>query len=172
MSFPGTEVICLKGNHEQAALEFLDRNADGSDWLKYGGRETLSSYGVDTGRKEGDQAWLNSVKEAFRAAFPERHLAFLKSLKLYWRYGDYLFVHAGIDPALSLENQTEKELLWIRGPFLNSVRKLPFIVVHGHTPEVKPVWDGRRIGVDTGAYISNILTAVKLYKGEVSFLAT
>jgi len=83
-----------------------------------------------------------------------------------------IILHAGIDPARALENQTDKEFLWIRDPFLKSVRKLPYIVVHGHTPEEKPVWDGRRIGIDTGAYITRRLTAVKLHEGTVRFLST
>jgi len=36
------------------------------------------------------------------------------------------------------------------------------VVVHGHTPYSEPFLDGRRIGVDTGAYATGVLTAVRL----------
>ena len=171
LTFSGTELIFLKGNHEEAALNFLDGGAALIKWLDYGGKETLSSYGIEVPKNtEGKN--LLALREKFADAIPDHHLAFLRGLKSYWISGEYLFVHAGIDPAKPLEAQTDKEFLWIRDPFLKSIRKLPYIVVHGHTPEEKPVWDGRRIGVDTGAYITRRLTAAKLYGGDVMFLST
>jgi len=83
-----------------------------------------------------------------------------------------MFVHAGIDPTKPLQSQSDDEFLWIRDKFLKDKDKLPFIIVHGHTPEPEPIWDGRRIGVDTGAYLSGKLSAVRLRNGQVSFLST
>lgn len=166
------ELIFLKGNHEAAVLDFIDQPETGTRWLKFGGRETLSSYGVSipSGIEAPDQ--LQKLREIFVEKLPAHHLTFLRSLELFKVELDYMFVHAGVDPTKPLIAQTESEYLWIRKPFLKSMRKLPLIIVHGHTPEPNPVWDGRRIGVDTGAYLSNKLTAVRLINGNVKFLST
>ena len=172
LTFTGTQLIFLKGNHEQAALDFLDMTSLDRNWLKFGGKETLSSYEISVPETVSSDEQLLSLKAKFAEILPAHHLAFLQNLKSNWATDGYLFVHAGIDPARPIEDQSDTEFLWIRDPFLKSVRKLPFIVVHGHTPEPSPVWDGRRIGVDTGAYISNKLTAAKLHAGAVTFLST
>ena len=40
------ETIFLKGNHEQAVLDFLDDPNLNEDWLHWGGDKTLESYGI------------------------------------------------------------------------------------------------------------------------------
>ncbi len=172
VSIVDTEIIFLKGNHEQVAIEFLNQENSEIKWLDYGGVETLSSYGLDVKDAKPEGAELSALKSQFADALPNHHLRFLNGLKSYWIRDEFMFVHAGVKPGKPVESQTDKEFLWIRDDFLNSIQKLPFIIVHGHTPEPEPVWDGRRIGVDTGAYISNTLTAAKLYKGSVEFLST
>ena len=39
--------ICLCGNHDQAFLDFLNQPSMAHEWLEFGGKETLSSYGID-----------------------------------------------------------------------------------------------------------------------------
>jgi len=93
------------------------------------------------------------------------HLDWLESLPLYAERGQYLFVHGGVRPNVPLEKQADKDLLWIREPFLNgNDHHLPYIVVHGHTPtpnfevEVHP----HRIAIDTGVCFKGKLTALPL----------
>ena len=172
IKFDHTELIFLKGNHEEAALKFLDMEQSDTAWLSYGGRETLASYGISCPSEGLDEISLINVKATFKEFLPSHHLAFLEQLQSYWISGQYMFVHAGIDPKKPPEEQSDKEYLWIRDGFLSSIRKLPYIIVHGHTPEDSPTWDGRRIGIDTGAYISNRLTAVKLVHDSIDFLST
>ncbi len=168
----GSELIFLKGNHEQVALEFLDLENLNDKWLSYGGIEALASYGLSVQPGEINQIKLVELKKKFKETLPDHHLRFLEGLHSYWVRGKYMFVHAGVKPGEPLLNQTDMEYLWIREEFLDGIQKLPLIIVHGHTPESSPVWDGRRIGVDTGAYISNKLTAVKLLGGSVNFIST
>lgn len=168
----GAELFYLKGNHEAAALDFIEDAEDGKKWLEFGGRETLASYGVDIPRDIEGSGKLEKARQSFLKSLPVHHLSFLSSLSSYKIERGYMFVHAGVDPHKPIENQTDNEYLWIRDAFLRSMKKLPFIIVHGHTPAKHPVWDGRRIGIDTGAYLSNRLTAVRLFNGKVDFLST
>ncbi|PHR94503.1 MAG: hypothetical protein COA69_00940 [Robiginitomaculum sp.] len=168
----GLNRVFLKGNHEQTALKFLEDPTVGVQWSEHGAIETLVSYGVNVPVQRNDlQAW-EDVNRAFAAALPQSHLDFMNSLKPYWIDGPFMFVHAGVDPNMPIDEQTEGEFLWIRDRFIQSRKHLPYIIVHGHTPEIKPVWDGRRIGLDTGAYMTGKLSAVRLFSGEVRFLST
>jgi len=80
--------------------------------------------------------------------------------------GDYLFVHAGVRPEVALEEQRPADLRWIRDPFLDHPRPLEKMIVHGHTVTEAPEMRAHRIGIDTGAYQSGVLTAIGLEDGE------
>lgn len=160
------QVESLKGNHEQALLQFLDDAAVGPSWVQHGGAATLMSYGVDVAQADPSKGWA-SVQAAFAKALPEAHRAYVASMKLWWERDDYLFVHAGVRPGLALDQQTEADLLWIRHEFLRHERPHPKrVVVHGHTPRRDPDLHRWRIGVDTGAYASGVLTAIRLKGAE------
>jgi serine/threonine protein phosphatase 1 len=156
----GDRWITLRGNHDQLVLDAVAGKSEAAfrQWMQKGGMETLASYGV--GRKEA------SLSRA-RRAIPSEHLSFLDALPFYFRAGDHLFVHAGIDPRRPFDRQSEAEMMTIREPFLRGSYLLPFTVVHGHVPSpAGPVVAAQRIGVDTGAYASGVLTAVALREGR------
>jgi serine/threonine protein phosphatase 1 len=73
-----------------------------------------------------------------------------------------VFVHAGLRPGLPLERQSDADMMWIREPFLGSQSTEPSLVVHGHTPAPEPEIRRNRIGIDTGAFATGRLTAVRL----------
>ena len=162
----------LKGNHEAAMLDFLDNAEAGLAWAQWGGDEALMSYGVKAPLSKTEIEPWSEAQSALKEALPESHLSFLNRLQLYVVRGDYLFVHAGVNPDRPLEEQGETEFLWIRDEFLSSRRQLPYTIVHGHTPEGQPYQDSRRIGCDTGAYMSGRLTAVRLENENVRFIQT
>jgi len=168
----GYERRCLKGNHEQSMLLFMEEPLENRAWLLQGGAETLVSYGVQPPAPVGarDEDWV-AVARALKAATPPAHLAFLNSLERYVVYGDYAFVHAGIDAARPLEEQTDDDLYWARDRFIASKRRFSHRVVHGHTPVDRPYADERRIAVDTGAYASGTLTAARFEGEDVAFLS-
>ena len=156
------EVRALKGNHEEALLAFLEDASFGPTWCENGGTQTLVSYGVNPPILRGDtEAWVEA-RNAFEQALPAEHLGFLASLELNVVYGDYVFVHAGLRPGVPLGAQQERDLLWIRQEFLSARRPFEKIVVHGHTPSEEPFMGAHRIGIDTGAYATGLLTAVRL----------
>lgn len=156
----GDRWITLRGNHDQLLLDAVAGKSEAAfrQWMQKGGIETLASYGV--GRKEA------SLSRA-RRAIPLEHLSFLDGLPFYFRAGAHLFVHAGIDPRRPFDRQSEAAMMTIREPFLRESHLLPFTVVHGHVPSPGgPVVAAQRIGVDTGAYASGVLTAVALRMGH------
>lgn len=159
------EVRALKGNHEEALLQFLGDPTFGQTWLDHGGGPTLVSYGVQPPAQRTDaEAWVK-VRDAFAEALPPEHLAFYQGLELMIVEGDYAFVHAGVRPGVSLADQSERDLLWIRQEFLQERGRFEKIIVHGHTPLEAPQLAPNRLGVDTGAYATGVLTAVRL-QGE------
>jgi serine/threonine protein phosphatase 1 len=110
--------------------------------------------------------------EALKAAVPQSHLEFLSALRTSLSVGQYFLCHAGIRPGVALERQSADDLLWIRGPFLDSRADFGKIIVHGHTPAEKPEVLANRINIDTGAYMTNRLTCVALGREPVRFLST
>lgn len=167
---PGVELRALKGNHEQAMLGFLDDPEVGPGWVAQGGAATLVSYGVAAPQTRIPTDIWSQASVALAEALPAEHVRFLQGLELYAEYGDYVFVHAGLRPGVPIERQNEKDLLWIRDEFLEETRAFPKIVVHGHTPEAEPFLGEHRLGLDTGAYATGILTAALLYGTERSIL--
>ena len=163
------ETCCLRGNHEQTLLEFLDDASLYRSWKDFGGRETLLSYGVMPPRFD-EPAALEETRTAFRSALPQSHLAFFRALPLSLAIGGYFFAHAGVRPGVDLEQQSAEDLLWIRDEFLLSSTDFGKIVVHGHTPTVVPVRRSNRVGVDTGAYATGLLTAAVLEGDDCRFL--
>lgn len=167
----GFEWRFLSGNHEAAMLRFLDDPLAGRAWLDHGGLQTLASYGVHPlPSAAAGPAEVSAAAAQLNDLMPDAHRVFLRTLERYVVLGDYCFVHAGIDPKRALDAQKDADLFWIRSRFLDDKRQLAYTIVHGHTPIAKPFQDGRRIGIDTGAYFSGTLTAVRLEGGAASFI--
>ena len=168
----GFEAHWLKGNHEAILLNFLEDARHLELWLMNGGQATMQSYGVDTEALAREGAGPETWRSAFAEALPQSHLRFFRNLKLSVGFGDYLFVHAGVRPGISLTAQTEQDLVWIRTPFLDHTSSFGKIVVHGHTPAHLPDVRSNRIGIDTGAVFTDRLTALRLQDGTREFLHT
>ncbi len=166
------ETYFLKGNHEAAMLQFLTDPSIGPRWAEFGGAETLVSYGVRPPRTRTSLEDWGRASEELQAVLPASHLHFLSNLDLSVRLGDYVFVHAGVRPGVPLDQQSEYDLLWIRDEFLVDRKPLGAVIVHGHTPTSAPHRDSRRVGIDTGAYLSGRLTAARFEHESVEFIAT
>lgn len=168
----GIEWHFLKGNHEEIMLRFLDDPSVGPRWCTYGGDAALASWSLKPPsighRKEG---WAHLSDELNHALTPPER-SFLDGLETQVVIGDYVFVHAGFRPGLALADQSDSDRLWIRGEFLDSDVEFDKIVVHGHTPVRSVYQDRRRIAVDTKAYSSGMLTALRLEGTARSLLQT
>ena len=157
--FPGSHV--LLGNHENWLLEATGGNWDAwEQWRMWGGRSTLAGFDIDADLAPA------SMREAFEERVPGL-LEFLRARPRRW-HGEgaaegCLFVHAGVDPAVPIDAQDERDLIWIREPFLSWPHPLELHVVHGHTiDEAGPVERVHRTGLDTGAYRTGRLSALVL----------
>jgi serine/threonine protein phosphatase 1 len=167
--FP-TGFIALKGNHELMFESFLHDPSVADQWRRFGGLETLTSYGIPVGSVMRGMGYEQAA-EALRAAVPRSHLEFIGALRTSLSVGRYFLCHAGIRPGIPLERQSVDDLLWIRGTFLNSRADFGKTVVHGHTPAEEPEVLANRINIDTGAYMTNRLTCVVLSKASMRFLS-
>jgi serine/threonine protein phosphatase 1 len=167
----GVKTTFLLGNHEEVLLRILrGDSALIAKWRSFGGAECLKSYGVDPARlSKLDEG---QALEIVRKAIPKAHVEFLESFADSCRFGDFLFVHAGIRPGIEIDQQRQTDLRWIREPFLLDDTDHGFVVVHGHTisreVEVRP----NRVGIDTGAYRTGVLTALAIEGARMWFLDT
>lgn len=158
----GLSLHFLKGNHEDRMQAFLADPAFGTGWSEFGGREALASYGLQPpGLSDGPDVW-EAARDALAEVLTPQDQRFLAGLKLSVSVGDYFFVHAGAEPGVALDEQDAQQLLWIRRRFLEDPRAFDKIVVHGHTPSDAVFADHRRIGIDTGAYATGVLTGLRL----------
>jgi len=166
-------VVCLRGNHDQYLLDFLDDPDCGSfdAWLFNGGETTLRDYGAEAGEAVlVGPSRRRALHERLVAAMPAAHRAFLDGLGHSLRLGDYFFTHAGVRPGVGLDAQAPRDLLWIREPFLSSPDDHGAVVVHGHTPSGEVVVRPNRIGIDTGAVFGGPLSCLVLEGGKAALL--
>lgn len=168
---PNVRTIFLLGNHEEVLLRILDGETSLiPSWLQFGGGECLESYGLAS-----DEVAIAEDEHALaliRRAIPPHHSDFLRSFVDSCRFGDYLFVHAGIRPGIALQDQRQSDLRWIREPFLLDESDHGFVVVHGHTIRREVEEKPNRIGIDTGAFATGILTALAIEGDDRWFIDT
>jgi len=168
----GFKAIHLIGNHDQEMLSFLDDPQQGSLWLSMGGGATVYSYGIRVPRNVPTTKRLTHIRDELRERLSGSHLRFLKGLSPSFTVGDYFFTHAGIDPDRTLDNQKTEDLVWGHEKFLGSGAAFEKIIVHGHTVGNEPVVCDNRICIDTGAFLSNVLTCLVLENDTRRFLST
>ncbi len=163
-TFPGS--IFILGNHEEYFLDFMHGMLGWNGlqaWMDNGGRQTLLSYGFDA---HDDDSLV------YQWLFKNRrdHLDLLQNARSMEVMGRYCFVHAGIDPTISLDRQAERQTRWIREGFLDYAGQTEKIVVHGHsiTPSKFPEVHGNRIAIDTGSYATGRIAAAIFESEELS----
>lgn len=149
----GPRCVFLRGNHDQMMLDWAD-HGEIDLWRTNGGLVTLQSYASPDGRID----------------IPDEHLAFLRRTRLYYDIPGFCFVHAGLDPEISVaENlrlRTAETFLWSRSHF-GRPRRWEKTVVCGHTPHPQPLLEPDLIGIDTGCCFPHLpglgrLSAIQL----------
>jgi serine/threonine protein phosphatase 1 len=168
---PFAKTVFLMGNHEEVLLRIVGGETGiVADWLRFGGAECIRSYGIDP--TDLQYRSPSEVPRMLRQAIPKEHLKFVSGFVDTASLGNYLFVHAGIRPGVPLSHQLPQDLRWIRLPFLEDETDHGRIVVHGHTITDSVDIRANRIGVDTGAYRSGVLTALGVESDDRWFLQT
>jgi serine/threonine protein phosphatase 1 len=157
--------IFLMGNHEQMMIDFLFNEINNLRyWLNLGADQTFRSYDIEVAEfiKDGfGSEKIRNLRIELYKKIPLTHKNFLKNLKLSYTVGNYLFVHAGINPKKSLSEQNQIDFLWSRSDqFFHKNFQYEKIVIHGHTPEKKVINFSYRINIDTGCFFSKKLSSV------------
>lgn len=166
-------VICLRGNHEQMMLDFLDDPASwGGRWVRNGGLQTLASFGIGGLSERATMEELIAASAAFERALPEGMEAWLRNLPYFWATGNVVCTHAAMDPSQPPDMQSRNTMLWGHEDFHRTARMDETWVVHGHTIVPEPAITAGRIAIDTGAYYSGILTAAAIAPDRCDFLST
>ncbi len=166
-----TNTYCIKGNHEEMLLSFLDDPVKhGPRWLRYGGLQTLASYGVSGVTETCQGSELEGVRNALYRAMGPEQVFWLRSLPLYHLNGNIAIVHAGADPRTDIHSQTARDLLWGHRDFGKVPRTDGLWVAHGHTIVDHPFAEQGIISVDTGAYATGRITVAGIGDGAAEFL--
>lgn len=163
----GFRRICLAGNHEEIAFDFLSNANYNNRWLDFGGREALTSYGLHDLDRDPTR-----LGRQLASHIPEEHIDFLGTLPSMLSVPGYCFVHAGVDPHLPFADQAERVLMWSRPhEFDWPSDGTGYRVIHGHTPVERADLTQQRINIDLGAYSTGRLGAIKITRaGESSVL--
>lgn len=156
------ERFCLAGNHEETMLDFLQNPRLDHPWLEFGGVETLRSYGISELPDE-----RRKLAALLKEAIPAEHTDFMMSLPSLLAAPGLCFVHAGVVNGVPLQQQQDKHLLWIRPKEqTTSGSENAFLTVHGHTPVRTVSMTDNRLNVDTGAFMTGRLSAVRITRDD------
>lgn len=167
------EQVFLRGNHEEMMLQSLQSAEMFDFWALNGGIATARSYGLDIAENTPvHELDSGAICRALSQAVPQSHKDFIRNLPVKVEAGDYLFVHAGVRPEVPLNAQSDRDCLLIRNEFLTYRGDFGKVVVHGHTPMPEPESLHNRISIDTGAFHTGRLTAVRLEEQSRRFFST
>jgi len=164
-------IICLRGNHEQMLMDFLEGH--NSIWLTpvTGGERTFEQYTRHPVRAQ-TEADLKEMRRLFEEKFPAEHLEFMRSLPFYYEDEHAIYVHAGLDEGKHPSESSPMSLLWMRDmDFYKNYRGKP--CVFGHTPTPLLPLRGRlgrhgiyishsAVGLDTGYNHQSPLSCLSL----------
>lgn len=144
-------VISIMGNHEEMMQGAIRKSVGWQFWHEVGGAEALASYGGS----------LDNI--------PESHLHWLSSLRPFYETATEIFVHANLEPRVTLANQTADYLRWrpVNGgeePHYSGKR-----VICGHTAQRSgfPLTFAGWVCLDTDAYQMQWLTCLDVTTDHV-----
>lgn len=167
------DAIIIKGNHDEMLEKFLEHPSENLTlYYMNGGESTIDSLlGRSTNRLHYEEN-VKEIKEKYPWLLP-----MLKCLPLYYEWGDYLFVHAGVNLQLSdWRDSTPHDFVWIREGFYDQPNHTDKKIVFGHTvtatlhPDMKnfDIWESGDglYGIDGGAVYGGKLHGIVLSPTE------
>lgn len=165
-------VTCLKGNHEDMLIDFIDHPEEkGPRWVRNGGLQTLAGLGIGGISEMSRGIKLREARNAMREAMGDDLIDWVRALPLIRWSGNVAVVHAGADPAIAIEDNSERTFLWGHRDFMTTPRTDGWWVVHGHTIVDEAVVEDGRISLDTGAFATGRLTAAIIAPEGIELVA-
>ncbi len=166
-----TSAVCLAGNHEDMMLKFIDHPVErGARWIKFGGLQTLASFGVSGVSTGSSGEALEYARDQLIEAMGDDLIDWLRALPTFWQSGNVAVVHAAADPSVPIDQQEERVLKWGHKDFRDKPRQDGIWTVHGHTIVDNPIIENGRVAIDTGAYATGRLTAASISHDGIDFL--
>lgn len=164
-------VLCLRGNHEQMLLDFIDRTS--TIWIdtSTGGDQTFAQYTGQPLRLQ-TEADFEVARQTIEQSIPHEQIAFFRQSPLFHEDDFALYVHAGLEDGKHPRESSPHALLWTRNlDFYKSYHGKP--CVFGHTPTPFLPLRGRlgrhgiyvfnsAIGIDTGYNMHSPLSCLSL----------
>ena len=131
------DAICLRGNHEQMLLNFLEDPGENMEhYIQNGGWGTIQQL-LGVKLSSSDQPAMKcpvQIAETINDNHPQL-MAWLDSLPYYYEFGNFVCVHAGVNLSLSDWRQsTKRDFIWIREPFFEGENQTGRQFIFGHTP--------------------------------------
>lgn len=168
---PASKITCLLGNHEAMMLGFLRDPVMNSNWLRHGGRQTITSFGIPGIPARSDEQALIETRDKLAEAMGDDLIAWVGALPSVFQSGNVAVVHAGADPNLPMTDQKQDSLTWGHPHFREIPRRDGVWIAHGHTIIEEPIALSGIISVDTGAYATGRLTAAFVSADGVEFVS-
>ncbi|WP_273727049.1 metallophosphoesterase [Brucella gallinifaecis] len=161
-------IISLIGNHDDGFVRYLTTGDTNGIFALHGGSDTARSYGVEVDYTDGASAAAGYKQLVDKV--PQAHIDYIRSMPSSVTFGDFFFCHAGVNPAVSLDEQDRDDLMWIRTLFLKWTDPLEKVIIHGHTPQSAIDVQTNRVNLDTYAWKSGKLSAIVIDGLEKRFL--
>ncbi len=167
MELKDNGAIVLRGNHDEMMVNSVDGVLGAKErWERNKGLATLQGY----------DSTLNTMTNPRTKEFTG-HVDFIRSLDYYYETDNYIFVHAGVEPGVSMASADTHKLVWIREEFYEKYTGAKTIIF-GHTP-THLLWGERKldvffgenniIGIDGGAAYGGQLNCLELPSKKVYY---
>jgi predicted phosphodiesterase len=165
------QVICLRGNHEQMLLDFVE--GTNNLWITpvTGGERTFEQYTGEPVVVNSEED-LNRLRQLVQSKIPAEHLEFFRQTPYFYEDDFAIYVHAGLEKGKHPRDASPQSLLWMRDMefYKNYSGKL---CLFGHTPTPFLPLRGRlgrhgiyisksAIGLDTGYNHTSPLSSLSL----------
>ncbi len=143
----GFHIIHLMGNHELMFIDAMNNSMEKSLWYRNGGKNTELFY-------KGKEDLL------------KKHIKWIENMPVVVEIGDFIIVHAGVNPEKDMKDQSQLDLLWIREEFISkSITSIDKTIIFGHTPTASrriTFYKNNTIGIDCECVRTNTLGVLEL----------
>lgn len=161
--------VMILGNHEDMFLSFLERPDAHLSWLDHGGADTLGSYGIYLTASEIKRSPRRKIQHYLQSSIPGSHITALRKAPRAALSGAWRFTHAGLDPSKDADKQTPADVTWGAMGDLTERSESSGRVVFGHFASNSIRSVGHTTCIDTGAYATGRLTALRVLPGDPEF---